>query len=61
MSKKILLVQWLKAPSKAAKFITDNNIKQKDIVSIGRSPRGEVEIWYFSKDFTKIKDAEVNK
>ena len=56
--KKVLMVQWLKAPSKVNKFINENKIKQKDIVSICRSPRGEVEIWYFCKKPKNTKGTE---
>ena len=53
MGKKVLMVEWIKFPSKVSKFIEENNIKQKDIVSIGRSPKGEVEVWYFKKVVVK--------
>ena len=59
MDKKQLMVHWLRAPSKVARFIKYNKIKQKDIISIGRSPRGEVEIWYFTKHPEKICDTEM--
>lgn len=47
--KKTLIVDWLGSPSSVARYIKENKIKQKDIVSIGRSPKGEIEIWYFKK------------
>ena len=46
---KTLIVEWIKTPSGVAKYVKENKIKQKDIVSIGRLPSGEIEIWYFKK------------
>lgn len=46
---KTVMVQWLSAPSKVNRWMRDWKIKPKDIISIGRSPRGDIEIWYFCK------------
>lgn len=50
--KKTLIVDWISSPSGVARYVKENKIKQKDIVSIGRSPKGEIEIWYFKKQRT---------
>lgn len=48
-NRKVIMVQWLSAPSKVNNWMRDWKIKPKDIISIGRSPDNEVEIWYFCK------------
>ena len=53
--KKVLLVNWFRAPSKLLRFIKANNIKKKDIVSIGRNPRDELEVFYYGVP-GKVKD-----
>lgn len=50
--KKTLIVDWISSPSGMVRYVKENKIKQKDIVSIGRSPKGEIEIWYFKKQRT---------
>lgn len=46
--KKVLIVNWFRAPSKLVKFIKQNNIKKKDILSLGRNKNGELELFYYA-------------